>query len=254
MKQIFVCHLNIRSLVQQSDCGIRFNHLYNYACRDNSYDLAAINWNSSFSGCRWWRNKFGRLWPFQIRQKPPWRRRSYILPLWIGTENNFKVEHPEHWNALDRNLRPKFKKIIFGVCYRPPNQNTDERSFFLDGLHSVFDEVLDIIKLPFILLGDFNDRCTSWGKDHKNSELKFDLVNLLKNFNFSQLINEPTRNDSILDLIITNCPGYIYKFGVDDPIKDLDHCPIFGHMKFVYKKNHAIVERYHFTTNPIWTN
>ena len=98
----------------------------------------------------------------------------------------------------------QIKNIIFGACYRPPNQNTDERSFFLDGLQSVFDEVLDTIKLPFILLGDFNDRSTSWGKDHKNSELKFDLVNLINSYNFSQLINEPTRNDSILDLIITN--------------------------------------------------
>ena len=106
----------------------------------------------------------------------------------------------------------------------------------MDGLQSVFDEVLDTIQLPFILLGDFSDISTSWGKDKKNGELKFDLVNLINSFNFSQLINEPTRNDSILDLIITNCLGYIYTFGVDDPINDLDHCPIFGHMKVVYKK------------------
>ena len=69
-----------------------------------------------------------------------------------------------------------------------------------------------------------------------NSEIKFELVNLLNDFNFCQLIKEPTRNVSILDLIITNCLGFIQNSGVDDPINDLDHCPIYGSMNLKYPK------------------
>ena len=71
-----------------------------------------------------------------------------------------------------------------------------------------------------------------WGKDHLNSELKFELVNILNDYNLCQLIKEPTRNDSILDLIITNCPGFIQNSGVDDPIYDLDHCPLLRIYEF----------------------
>ena len=41
-KQLSFCHLNIRSLLQQSDIGKRFDHLYNYVCRDNCYDVVAL--------------------------------------------------------------------------------------------------------------------------------------------------------------------------------------------------------------------
>ena len=133
-------------------------------------------------------------------------------------------------------------KILFGACYRPPNQSADKRSLFLDGLHSTFNTLFDQIKHPFVLLGDFNDRCSLWGRDHQTSELKFDLVNLLNNFHLSQLINEPTQNNSILDLIITNCPGFIQSSGVDNPINDLDHCPIYGTMKFHYQKKNVFTE------------
>ena len=128
-------------------------------------------------------------------------------------------------------------KILFGTCYRPPNQNADERKIFSDGLHSTFETIIDKIKMPFVLLGDFYDRCNNiWGRDHIYSELKFDLVNIINDFNLSQLIREPTRNDLILDLIISNCPAFIQNSGVDDPISGLDHCPIYGSMKFEYQK------------------
>ena len=177
MKHISFCHINIRSLVQQSDCGARFNHFYNYACRDNTYDLVALTEThlspeidddeinlDGYDLFRLDRNRHGGGVAIYCR--------SELEPKIISKLSIQNIE------MLWIETSVQNKQIIFGVCYRPPNQNADERSFFLDGLHSVFDEVLDIIKLPFILLGDFNDRCTSWGKDHKTSELKLDLVEL----------------------------------------------------------------------------
>ena len=123
-------------------------------------------------------------------------------------------------------------KILFGAYVTDPqiNLSADERNSFLDGLHSIFETIFDKIRHPYVvLLGDFNDRCNTWGRDHQISEMKFDFVNLPNNFHLSQLIKEPTRNNSILDLIITNFPRYrpIQNSGVDNPISDLDHCPIY---------------------------
>ena len=41
-KQLSFCHMNVRSMLQQSDVGSRFNYLYNYVCRDNCYDVVAL--------------------------------------------------------------------------------------------------------------------------------------------------------------------------------------------------------------------
>ena len=122
------------------------------------------------------------------------------------------------------------------MCYRPPNQNLASRTSFIDGLSNAFDIINNRYKKPFVLVGDFNDRCQTWNDDHKNSELGLELVNLINSFYLMQMINQPTRNESLLDLIITNCPNYFRNVGIWDPINDLDHSPIYGHVKFSYPK------------------
>ena len=96
-----------------------------------------------------------------------------------------------------------------------------------------------VTKSIFVLQGDFNDRCCVWADKHENSELNLDLFNLVNSYGLTQVINEPTRNESLLDLMITNCPGYSQSNGVGDQIHDLDHCPIFGHMKLTFPKKQS---------------
>ena len=230
--------MNVRSMLQQSDVGSRFNHLYNYICRDNCYDVVALTEThlsqdiddneiniENYTLFRFDRNRHGGGVALYCR--------SELEPIFISSLAIPGIEMIWIETTVQKN------NILFGACYRPPNQNVDERNSFLDGLSSTFDNLFDIMNKPFVLLGDFNDRCHSWGRDHKSSELKFELVNLINNFHLSQLITEPTRNDSILDLIITNCPGFIQETGVNDPINGLDHCPIYGSMKFQYKKKNC---------------
>ena len=51
------------------------------------------------------------------------------------------------------------------------------------------------------------------------------------------MIDEPTRNGNLLDLLITNNPRLVLNSGVLDPIHDLDHCPIYGKLNFTIKYN-----------------
>ena len=167
-----------------------------YACRDNNYDLVALTETHLSPDIDDDEINLDGYELFQLDRNRHGGGVAIYCRSELEPKSNSKLSI-QNIEMLWIETFVQNKKIIFGVCYRPPNQNTDERSFFLEGLQSVFDEVLDTIKLPFILLGDFKDRSTSWGKDNKNSELKFDLVNLINSYNFSQLINEPTRNDSI---------------------------------------------------------
>ena len=95
--------------------------------------------------------------------------------------------------------------------------------------------IIDIKNLLYLLVilmtdvghGMMTIRTVNWG---------LELVNLINSFYLMQMINQPTRNDSLLDLIMTNCPNYFRNVGTSDPINDLDHCPIYGHVKFSYPK------------------
>ena len=107
---------------------------------------------------------------------------------------------------------------------------------FITGLENVFILIVGHSKIIVVLLGDFNDRCKSWIDDHITSELGHKLVNLLKHFNLSQLIYKPTRNENILDLIITDSPGFFTDVDILDPITGLDHNIIYGSVSIQYPK------------------
>ena len=101
-----------------------------------------------------------------------------------------------------------------------------------------------------ILLGDFNDRCTSWDSLHDNSELGSNLVNLFTTHCLSQLVSSPTRvthaNASLLDLFVTNNPTCVnnvivlpplVKCSVNNvivlpPLVKCDHSPILSELHF----------------------
>lgn len=119
-------------------------------------------------------------------------------------------------------------KLLAGVCYRPPNQNAQSIENFIECLNDSLLSITASSNQTTVLMGDFNDRCSLWHSDHSNSELGLKLVNLLSSFNMSQLIESPTRNDYLLDLLITDSPECVFDTGVLDPIDQLDHSIIFG--------------------------
>ena len=107
---------------------------------------------------------------------------------------------------------------------------------FITALENVFNLIVGHSKIIAVLLGDFNDHCKSWIDDHSTSKLGHQLVNLLNHFNLSQLIYKPTRNRNILDLIITDSPGFFTDIDILDPISGLDHNIIYGSLSIQYPK------------------
>ena len=130
----------------------------------------------------------------------------------------------------------KNHKIIICVCYRQPNQSIAEMDTFLNVLDNSLSQAADVShnkNVITVLLGDFNDRCTNWTSDHRDSELGLKLVNLFESYNISQLISAPTREDNLLDLLATDASAYFTNVDILDEISGLDHKIIHGSMSIL---------------------
>ena len=248
------CYLNARSLVTRSQDGLtRFDHLYNFACLDISSDCIIItetHLDNTIDS-----NEI-KMAGYQLFRKD--RNRSgggvaiYIKDELAALEI-LELQKPCIESLYIKVLKCSIPCII-GVCYRPPNQSQINRDATLESLRAQFDYLCIRTKLPFFIFGDFNDRCTIWDSDHTDSEIGNLLYNLVYEYNLSQIVNAPTRELNLLDLLITNRSNYILKVDVIDPIDNLDHNMITGELKVQYTKqlNYKRVVR-HFTDERLET-
>jgi len=101
-------------------------------------------------------------------------------------------------------------KCYIGVCYRTP-------SFDIYGSHN-HDLVRDMLNelnasnKHFLLMGDFNYRFTAWPpahNDHNTSADSLEFVNCLEDNFFTQYVDFSTRNDAVLDLVISDEPHLV---------------------------------------------
>lgn len=102
----------------------------------------------------------------------------------------------------------RFKTCVIGVCYRPPESPVE----FIDNLNDALDEIHS--KFPcsqLILAGDFNYPGIDWETNtiistcsRKSECTKF--IELSSVFQMKQIVNEPTREQAILDLVFTTHP------------------------------------------------
>jgi hypothetical protein len=127
-------------------------------------------------------------------------------------------------------------KILISSTYRPPGRSAITIHSFMTSFQETIDLATNDNAHSMTILGDFNDRCTNWHTDHHDSDLKNKLHDLIQDNNLHQLISDPTRQNNILDLIITDSPNYFLDSGVIPHISDLDHEIIFGKFNYSHPK------------------
>ena len=234
IKSISFCYLNARSILSRSSDGLqRFDHLHNFVCLDNSFDVILITEThlensidsieiniEGFQLFRKDRNRSGGGVAIYVRNE-------------LGPVEVNELKRPGSESIYVKILNCDIPCII-GVFYRPPNQSSVNKDITLESLRSQFDFLSMRSKLPFFLFGDFNDRCVCWNFEHLASELGHALFDLVEEYNFVQVIDTPTRENNLLDLLITNCTDYIANFKVIDPFDNLDHNIIIGLLKAKY--------------------
>ena len=193
-----ICHINARSLTAPN----RLDLIEQDLILDKAFDIVGLTEThldesvshiavNSFQLFRNDRNRHGGGVALLINDNLPCKRRT-----------DFEVDGLELlWvETIFRN-----KSLLCGVCYRPPGMSQDQVAEFISQLRFSFELISNLNDTScLVLLGDFNDRCSNWESDHADSELGTQLVDLLADFDYSQLIDESTRNQNILDLIITD--------------------------------------------------
>ena len=148
------------------------------------------------------------------------------------------LESPDHecmWLWLRPPRRP-FSGIIVGAMYFPDAPADAQRaraSYIIERIDSVKSAHPDC---GVILLGDFNT---------------LDVTNILTNHTLKQLVREPTRGNSVLDLVISNLASYYNKPVVSAHLGSSDHCsvhwvpnPNYGSSKLTAKKKVVKMRRF----------
>lgn len=108
-------------------------------------------------------------------------------------------------------------KTIFGVCYRPP----DCSESFVTDLHDNLTNLRSKFpKADVFLLGDFNYPEIDWSNLTSLSRNSREFLDLTLDFSFVQLIDQPTRQHNILDLLLSSAPekatSTLYLDGLSD--------------------------------------
>ena len=121
----------------------------------------------------------------------------------------------------------KSKKSLIGGYYRPPNSNNEY--FYL--ISESVDRAHNTNIPDIIITGDFNINMNS-----NNNK----IMELIKQYNLKQLINEPTNftenSASLIDLILVRNKSNILTSGVIDcflPNQTRYPCPVLALLKFV---------------------
>ena len=116
------------------------------------------------------------------------------------------------------------KKTLHIEAYYKPHENDEEALLELEGSLSLVN-----VNHQILLAGDFNLPGWDW-KEHivkpcNHPSLHYKFGDILDDNNLIQVVELPTRNQNILDLVITNNPNSVKNVSVIPGISDYD-CPV----------------------------
>ena len=110
-------------------------------------------------------------------------------------------------------------KITIAVVYLAPNLSSKNFLLSLNQLRNICNRSSNCV-----ILGDFNQPKIDWISPSFLTDLKSNILfYFYTDLGLSQLVNDPTRNENILDLIFTNDPLLISNVQVTSPFSTSDH-------------------------------
>jgi len=105
------------------------------------------------------------------------------------------------------------KPVIITACYRPPNCKDEYNTKLIKCMSNILSKHK---QNPHWICGDFNLPDIDWETNtitgtQYPKKLNEEYLDALDNLNLSQIVNFTTRKKSVLDLILTNRPGFMEK-------------------------------------------
>ena len=105
------------------------------------------------------------------------------------------------------------------VAYRPPGQNIIENIAFIDYLKNKLRNTRNCL-----ILGDFNYPDIEWETYTTTSNYESHFLNLVNELSLHQVVDTPTRDNNVLDLILTDRLSFIINTEVHETFATSDHC------------------------------
>jgi len=113
-------------------------------------------------------------------------------------------------------------KVRYVLCYRPPYYDNTAKVYALNMIECL--KCLINCSWPCVILGDFNLPLINWNENRApNSHIYVNFMDFVITNGFVQAVDQPTREDNILDLILCNTPLLINDCAVIAPLGNSDH-------------------------------
>ncbi|GAB0176377.1 hypothetical protein GRJ2_000102900 [Grus japonensis] len=135
-------------------------------------------------------------------------------------------------------MRGKANKadVMVGVCYRPPNQDEEADEI----VYKQLGEVSQLLALA--LMGDFNFPDICWKCSTAKRKLPRRFLECVEDNFLTQLVSEPTREGTPLDLLFANREGLVGDVMVGGCLGHSDHEMIeFSVLREVRRRVSSIV-------------
>ena len=140
-------------------------------------------------------------------------------------QNALEVEYLDNFSSKEVEsiwclLKLNHFSIHLGLFYRPPNYNNEQNKI-------LFDEIRRHLNFKnLIILGDFNFPCIDW-KALTSSYHSEEFLELCLDGFLTQMVHDSTRNDNILDLVLTSDELLVTDVYISTPFSGSDHNSIF---------------------------
>lgn len=152
---------------------------------------------------------------------------------YIGTVLKAEVNHSfEIISVLLSNTH--CQPLLISGIYRAPRYDphfTDRLSVYLDSLSD--------LNHSHILCGDFNLPDINWRLMSGPGVINSSFISLMSNMGLYQLVDEPTRNDNVLDLVFTNRKDILYDLSITCPISDHNKIEASFNILSIANSNHV---------------
>nr|XP_047135244.1 uncharacterized protein LOC124812504 [Hydra vulgaris] len=117
-------------------------------------------------------------------------------------------------------------KLRLITCYRPPSYSLDDY-IYLESMISIISNLCESVP-QFVIVGDFNLPKIDWVNYVSPIEKCHNLfLTLVNNLGMYQYVLEPTRENNILDLVLSNIISLLSNISVECPFSTSDHNSVF---------------------------
>ncbi len=158
--------------------------------------------------------------------------------LLIYYKENIKIDKIE--NLQNNNLEhlvvevvcSNITKFIFNLVCRAPSNDKNIIEHLINNFYDCYNYSLIHNYTGIYFPGDFNFPTINWLNSENNNHSFHDAITHLGLY---QLVNEPTRLKNILDVIITDSPGFTTEITINPPIKNCYHNTIIFNINYIDK-------------------